>query len=151
MSAITSDLIVSLDQIDPLSKMRDLFDLPKELIYLNGNSLGPLSHGVRARLQQTVESEWKIGLTRSWNAAGWFLKPNAVGDRLAKLIGAMSGEVAICDSTSVNLFKVLVAALNLRPGRHVIVSDAGNFPTDPLHGPRRSRSAARHDPPTGRN
>ena len=120
----------ALDAADPLRRFRSHFDLPAGLIYLDGNSLGPLAHAVRDRLRRVIDEEWGKGLIRRWNEAGWFVKPNTVGDRLARLVGAGPGELVVCDSTSVNIFKVLVAAMRMRPGRQVIVSEAGNFPTD---------------------
>jgi kynureninase len=100
------------------------------VIYLDGNSLGALPRRTPARVRAMVEDEWGRGLIRSWNDAGWYDLPCVLGDRLAPLVGAEPGEVVVCDSTSVNLFKVLTAALRLRPGRRVIVSEAGSFPTD---------------------
>jgi kynureninase len=118
------------DQADPLGRWRASFLLPADTIYLNGNSLGPLPAGVMPRLEQVVREEWGEGLIRSWNDAGWWMRSVTLGDRLAPLIGAAAGEVAICDSTSVNLFKTIVAAMRLRPDRRVLVSHADNFPTD---------------------
>jgi kynureninase len=118
------------DAADPLARWRDAFLLPADTIYLNGNSLGALPAGVMARLQQVVTEEWGKGLSRSWNDAGWWMRSVTLGDRLAPLIGAGPGEVAICDSTSVNLFKAVMAAMRLRPCRKVLVSQTNNFPTD---------------------
>lgn len=122
--------IRALDAADPLAPWRDRFDLPDGLIYLDGNSLGVLPKGVAERIGRTVADEWGRDLIRSWGSAGWFDLPLRVGDRIAPLIGAGPGEVAACDSTSVNLFKAVAAALSLRPDRRVIVSEAENFPTD---------------------
>lgn len=119
-----------LDDADPLAGHRAAFDSPEGLIYLDGNSLGPLPRAAVARLEHAVKQEWGQGLVRSWNEAGWFDSPRRVGAKLAPLIGADADEVLIADSTSVNLFKLLVAALRLRPGRHVIVVDPRDFPTD---------------------
>lgn len=119
-----------MDAADPLAGMRARFDLPGGLIYLDGNSLGPLSHAVRQRMARVLEAEWGEGLIRSWNAAGWIDLAQRAGDRIGRLIGAEPGEVIVADSTSINLFKVLVGALRMRPGRSVIVTEAGNFPTD---------------------
>lgn len=119
-----------LDSEDPLASYRAEFLLPDDLIYLDGNSLGALPRGASARVREMVDVEWGQGLIRSWNDAGWFDKPIALGDRLAPLVGAESGEVVVCDSTSVNLFKVLSAALGMRPDRRVVVSEEGSFPTD---------------------
>ncbi|MFC1465326.1 MAG: kynureninase [Candidatus Brachytrichaceae bacterium NZ_4S206] len=120
----------ALDARDPLASFRDRFHLPEGVIYLDGNSLGPLPGVARCRLAQVIEAEWGDGLIRSWNAAGWIELPRRVGDKLARLIGAQPGEVIVADSTSINLFKVLAGALGLRPGRRYIVSERDNFPTD---------------------
>ncbi|MCK9513659.1 MAG: kynureninase [Pigmentiphaga sp.] len=119
-----------LDEQDPLRGHRERFALPEGVIYLDGNSLGALPRGVSARLTQAIEREWGVGLIRSWNDAGWYPAPQRVGGRIASLIGARPDEVIVADSTSINLFKVLVAALRLRPGRRRILGERGNFPTD---------------------
>lgn len=121
--------IAALDAADPLASRRDLFDLPDGTIYLDGNSLGALPKGVAQSIAHVVEQEWGRTLIDSWNA-GWFYLPMLVGDQIAPLVGARSGEVAVGDSTSVNLFKCLAAALSLRPNRRVIVAEKDNFPTD---------------------
>jgi len=120
----------ALDAADPLRHSRAGFDLPEGLIYLDGNSLGPPPRGVAARLAATVSEAWGRDLIRSWNDAGWIDLPLRVGDRIAALIGAPAGSVIAGDSTSINLFKALQAAVALAPDRHTILSDAGNFPTD---------------------
>jgi kynureninase len=120
----------ALDAQDPLRDLRGEFLLPEDLIYLDGNSLGPLSESARARVFRVVTEEWGKSLIKSWNAHGWIDLPLRVGDSIATLIGAGPGEVAATDSTSVNLFKVLSAALRLRPGRNVILSEEDNFPSD---------------------
>jgi kynureninase len=119
-----------LDRRDPLARFRERFVLPEDVIYLDGNSLGPLLKTVPERIRQVVEREWGEGLIRSWNAARWIDLPQRVGDKIAPLIGAEPGEVVAADSTSVNLFKLLSAALNLQRGRAVILSERDNFPTD---------------------
>jgi len=119
-----------LDRHDPLAPLRAEFALPEGTIYLDGNSLGPLPRAARDRVREVVDVEWGDGLIRSWNDAGWFDKPRTLGARLAPLIGAEPDEVVVCDSTSINLFKVLSAALRLRPDRTTVVSEAGGFPTD---------------------
>ena len=119
-----------LDKADPLAHTRALFQLPDGVIYLDGNSLGALPAAVPARMAHAIEHEWGVGLIRSWNDADWYPAPQRVGNRIAKLIGANDGEVICADSTGVNLFKVLVAALRMRPGRKRIVGERGNFPTD---------------------
>ena len=124
------DAARALDAADPLKDFRDRFDLPDGLIYLDGNSLGPLPKAARARLIDLAEREWGEGLIRSWNDAGWIDAPARVGDKIGRLIGAAPGEVVVADSTSVNLYKLLVAALGARPGRRAILTETGNFPTD---------------------
>ncbi|WP_333707716.1 kynureninase [Ottowia beijingensis] len=122
------------DAQDPLRTLRDLFDLPPGVIYLDGNSLGALPRAVPARVAQVVAQQWGQDLIKSWNSAGWFALPRRVGERIAPLIGAGAGEVVATDTTSINLYKVLSAALNIAaqdaPGRRTIVSERSNFPTD---------------------
>ena len=127
---ISRDDMAALDRADPLAAARGRFDLPDGVIYLDGNSLGPLPRNVPARLAEVGGGEWRGDLIKSWNVHGWMDLPLKGGDRIAPLIGAGAGEVLAADSTSVNLFKLMAAALELRPGRKVIVSQAGNFPTD---------------------
>ena len=119
-----------LDLQDPLAHCRERFSLPPEVIYLDGNSLGAMPKAVLARMQQALQQEWAVGLIRSWNQADWYRAPQRVGARIAQLVGAQADEVIACDSTSINLFKALVAALRLRPQRRRILSELGNFPTD---------------------
>lgn len=130
MANWTREKIEGLDQADPLAAKRRLFHVPEGLIYLDGNSLGPRPEGVAARLTAVVEEEWGEGLVRSWNAAEWIALPQRLGAKLAPIIGARPGEVIACDSTSVNLFKALMAAVAINKGRQKIVTEAGNFPTD---------------------
>lgn len=120
----------ALDAVDPLAGFRQEFSLPEGEIYLNGNSLGALPVRTTEVVRRTVEEEWGRGLVRSWSAAGWTELPSTLGDRIAPLIGAGPGEVVVCDSTSVNLFKVLTAALRLRPGRRTVLGERDSFPTD---------------------
>ncbi len=120
----------ALDRDDTLAPFRGEFILPEGVIYLDGNSLGALPRATPGRLVAVVEREWGQGLIRSWNDAGWIGLPERVGDKIAQLLGAPPGTVIAADSTSVNVFKLLAAALGLRPGRRVILSEAGNFPTD---------------------
>ncbi|MCL5965447.1 MAG: kynureninase, partial [Deinococcus sp.] len=103
--------------------------MPEGLVYLDGNSLGVLPKSVPQHLDQVVREQWGRDLIQSWNKHAWIDLPTRVGAKIAKLIGAQPGEVVAADSTSVNLFKVLLAALRLRPERKVIVSDIDNFPT----------------------
>ena len=123
-----------LDQQDPLRALRELFDLPPGVIYLDGNSLGVLPRATPARVAQTIHQEWGQNLIKSWNSAGWFNLPQRVGDKIARIIGAQPGEVVAADSTSINLFKVLSAALHIAaadaPHKRTIVSERSNFPTD---------------------
>jgi kynureninase len=123
-----------LDAQDPLRSLRELFTLPEGVIYLDGNSLGPLPKAAPDRIARAVREEWGEGLIRSWNTAGWFELPRRLGDQLASLIGANPGEVVCTDSTSINLFKVLSAALSMAaadaPARKVVISERSNFPTD---------------------
>jgi len=118
------------DANDPLAHLRARFVLPDGEIYLDGNSLGPLGVNVAARMARAVENEWGRGLIRSWNAAGWYEASRRVGGRIAALIGAERDEVIVADSTSVNLFKLLVAALRLNPARHKVLVATDDFPTD---------------------
>ena len=118
------------DADDPLAPFRARFGLPEGTIYLDGNSLGALPLATPGRLAEVVHEEWGRGLITSWNAAGWVAAPQRIGDKIARLVGADEGEVIVCDSTSVNLFKLLTAALSLRPERTTILSESGNFPTD---------------------
>ena len=120
----------ALDSADPLAEFRERFTIPEGVIYLDGNSLGPLPRGTPVRLAEVVLEEWGEGLIRSWNDAAWIGLPQKVGAKIAPLIGAAPHEVIAADSTSVNLFKLIAAALTMRPGRNVILSEPGNFPTD---------------------
>ena len=123
-----------LDQQDPLRSLRDLFQLPEGVIYLDGNSLGVLPKATPARVAQAVAQEWGNDLIKSWNTAGWFQMPLKVGNKIARLIGAKDHEVVAADSTSINLFKVLSVALSIakadHPEKNIILSDRTNFPTD---------------------
>ena len=119
------------DAADPLRPLRDRFHLPEGLIYLDGNSLGPLPRAAVARLNEAVTREWGESLIRSWNAHDWIGAPERLGGRIAPLIGAKPHEVLVADSTSVNLYKLLVAAARLSE-RTTLLSEAGNFHTD-LH------------------
>lgn len=118
------------DAADPLARFRKDFHLPQGVIYLDGNSLGALPKATPAAMARAVEMEWGEGLIRSWNDAGWFEMGSRIGAAIAPLIGAQPGEVIACDTVSANLFKLIAAALEMRPGRKVIVSEPGNFPTD---------------------
>jgi kynureninase len=119
-----------LDRIDELASLRDEFILPEGVVYLDGNSLGALPRRTVPRVKEVTEEEWGRGLIRSWNDPGWIDLPARVATALAPLLGAAPDEVAVTDSTSVNIFKLLAGAVRLRPGRSVILSERGNFPTD---------------------
>lgn len=118
-----------LDATDTLGGLRDRFVLPDGVIYLDGNSLGALPHGVRERLDEVIDRQWSRDLIRSWTVHGWIDLPRRVGDRIGRLIGAKPGSVVCGDTTSVNLFKAIGAALRLAGGSRIL-TDAGNFPTD---------------------
>ncbi|MFD2500272.1 hypothetical protein ACFSTI_17290 [Rhizorhabdus histidinilytica] len=119
-----------MDRSDPLAGTRAAFALPEGVIYLDGNSLGALPCNAAARVAEVISRQWGHDLIQSWNRHDWISMPARVGDRIARLIGADAGEVVAADSTSVNLMKLLSAALKLRPGRRTILSDNGNFPND---------------------
>jgi kynureninase len=120
----------ALDDADPLGRLREEFLLPDGVVYLDGNSLGPLPKSTPDRVAHAVTHEWGRRLIRSWNEAGWWNASRRVAALLGPLLGAAADEVAVADSTSVNLFKLLVAALRMRPGRPVVVVERGAFPTD---------------------
>ena len=120
----------SWDASDPLRALRERFDLPPNVVYLDGNSLGALPRATRQRIAHVVADEWGAGLIRSWNDCDWIGAPRRVGDKIAGLIGAAPGEVIVADSTSANLFKLISVALAARPGRREILSEPGNFPSD---------------------
>ncbi|WP_374372853.1 kynureninase [Dongia sp.] len=119
-----------LDRDDPLAFARDRFHLPEGVVYLDGNSLGALPKATAAHVDQVIRRQWGDDLITGWNTHGWVDLPKRLGAKLAPLIGASEDEVAVCDSTSLNVFKLLSAALSLRPKRKIILSDIGNFPTD---------------------
>jgi len=127
---ITREDCLALDAADGLAFARNRFSLPDGVIYLDGNSLGALPRRTPARVADTVANEWGKGLIRSWNDARWIDAPAAIGAKIARLIGADGDEVIVTDSVSVNVFKLAASALRLRPGRRVIVTESGNFPTD---------------------
>ena len=128
---ITRDDCLTLDRNDPMKSLGDQFDLPDGVIYLDGNSLGPLPRSVPGRVHDVIANEWGRGLINSWDE-GWMALPHRVGDKVASLIGALPGDVVITDSTSVNLYKVATAAARLaRPvDRNVLLTEPDNFPTD---------------------
>ncbi|MET3661568.1 kynureninase [Aquamicrobium ahrensii] len=122
--------IEALDAADPLRAFRDRFVLPEGVIYLDGNSLGAASSAALAELEAAARQEWSRDLIRSWNSAGWFDMPVQLGDSIGRLVGAADGQTVVGDTTSINIYKALHAALALRPGRNVIVAESGSFPTD---------------------
>ena len=132
--SLSREACAARDATDPLAPLREQFALPPGVIYLDGNSLGVLPAATAARVQQVICDEWGRGLIRSWNDAGWIDLPRRVGDKIARLVGARAGELVVADSTSVNLYKVLSAALHIAradsPSRRVVVSERSNFPTD---------------------
>jgi kynureninase len=119
-----------LDNADQLASFRDRFvRQDRDLIYLDGNSLGPLPVRSQARIAEVVDQDWGVGLVRSWEK--WIQLPREAGEMLAEhLLGAAAGQVLVCDSVTVNLYKLAMAALDARPGRTVIITDDDNFPTD---------------------
>jgi kynureninase len=129
-SELTRDDVEVLDRADELAAFRDCFVLPDGVIYLDGNSLGALPKATPARVAQVVQQEWGQSLITSWTEHGWIDLQFRVGEKIGKLIGAAPGTTVVADSTSVNLFKLLAAALDQRPGRSVILTEEGNFPTD---------------------
>ena len=133
-AAATRDACAALDRADPLARLRAEFVVPDGIVYLDGNSLGALPRRTAARIAEVAEREWGEGLIRSWNSAGWIDLARRIGDKIAPLVGAKNGEVSVADSTSLNVFKTLSAAVMLQradaPGRKAIVSERGNFPTD---------------------
>lgn len=126
----TRDEIKALDAADPLAGFKSRFDLPDDVIYLDGNSLGARPASVPGRMEDVLRQEWGEDLIRSWNTHDWINAPRRLGAKIARLIGAEADEVLAGESTSVNIFKSLCACLQLSPERSVILSERGNFPTD---------------------
>ena len=124
------DAARALDAADPLAHLRERFEIPDGLVYLDGNSLGAMPRTAPARMREVVAQEWGHGLIRSWNEAGWFTAPADAAHALHPLLGAHPDELVVTDSTSVNLAKLLHVACALRPGRPDIVMERGSFPTD---------------------
>lgn len=119
-----------LDNHDALRHIRSQFSLPEGIVYLDGNSLGPLPTNAKARAKEVVEKQWGDDLITSWNKHSWINLPSIVGDKIGAIVGAEKGQVVSCDSISVNLFKALSAALKLNPTKKVIATTRDNFPTD---------------------
>ncbi|MFT5710955.1 MAG: kynureninase [Halioglobus sp.] len=130
MNLITRADCEAMDQKDALAGFREKFSIPPGTLYLDGNSLGVMPRGAMARATEVVEQEWGAGLIKSWNDASWWALPVTLGDKIATLIGADAGEVIVTDSTGINLYKVMAAALALVPDRRVIVMEGSNFPTN---------------------
>ena len=128
--SITRNECLGRDAKDAFAAKRDLFSLPKGVIYLDGNSLGALPKNVSKRVTAAVEQQWGETLVKSWNEHGWFHLPQKIGNRLARLIGAEPDSVIVGDSISVNLFKILSAAVAHKRDRKIILTDSGNFPSD---------------------
>ncbi|MDH3716471.1 MAG: kynureninase [Gammaproteobacteria bacterium] len=127
---LTREQLAERDAGDALAPVRERFFIPPATIYLDGNSLGPMPRAVPAHVRNVIENQWGEDLITSWNRHDWVNMPKRLGEKLAPLLGAAPGQVAVADSTSVNLFKVLSAALAVRGQRSVVLSEAGNFPTD---------------------
>ena len=127
---ITREECEALDAGDELAAIRDEFTLDDREIYLDGNSLGPVSSSVKARVDEVIEDQWARGLVRSWGDAGWMAQPTRLGDRIAPLIGARAGEVVVADTLTFLIAKLVGAALELRPDRHVVLTDVANFHSD---------------------
>jgi kynureninase len=121
---------LKLDNADILNRKRSEFSIPEGMIYLDGNSLGMLPKTAEARVKHALDVEWGVDLITSWNKHGWFQKPLAIGNKIARLIGAPKDSVIVADSISVNMFKLLSAAIAKNPSRKVILSDSRNFPSD---------------------
>ena len=126
----TREALEALDREDPLARFRSRFVLPEGVVYLDGNSLGPPPAATAGSVARVLGVEWGRDLITSWNTHDWIGLPQRVAAGIAGLIGARPHEVAVCDSVSVNLFKLLAAALALRPGRPIFLSERDNFPTD---------------------
>ena len=130
MGVLTRDALLELDAGDPLLAFRDRLELPAGVIYLDGNSLGPVPKDTPARIAEVMTREWGVSLIRAWTEHDWIGLPLRVGGKIGRLIGGAPDSTVVADSTSVNLFKLLAAALEMRPGRQTILTEIGNFPTD---------------------
>ncbi|TNF17231.1 MAG: kynureninase, partial [Rhodobacteraceae bacterium] len=108
---------------------RAMFDLPEGMVYLNGNSLGPMPRAAPERMQRFLHDEWRTELIKGWNTRDWWMQTNVLGDRVGRLIGAPPGSTVVGDTLSIKVFQAVAAGLALVPDRRVILSDNGNFPT----------------------
>ena len=144
------------------TRTKSRFAIPDGVIYLDGNSLGPLPVAAADRVGRMISEEWGKHLIKGWNVAGWMTQPRRIGDRIGRLIGAADGTVVVGDTLSIKVYQALASALELNPSRRVILSDTGNFPSDlyiasgllesldrgyelKVVGPRRRRSRHRRD------
>ncbi|MGB0901361.1 MAG: kynureninase, partial [Halocynthiibacter sp.] len=107
-----------------------MFHIPEGMIYLDGNSLGAMPWATAAKVERTITDEWGDMLITGWNKAGWMAKPTDIGDRIGRLIGAEKGSVVMGDTLSIKVYQAVASALEMNPGRKVVLSDNGNFPTD---------------------
>ena len=130
MSNLTKQYFEQLDQQDLLAPLRQEFSLPEGMLYFNGNSLGAMPRGMKQRLQDFAEQEWGEQIVRGWVTQGWYQMPQRVGAKIASLIGAAADEVIVSDTTSVNIYKLAIAALDLKPERRKIITTRDIFPTD---------------------
>ncbi len=128
--SVRDNTIAQMDAADPLRSFREEFAIREGLIYLDGNSLGVLPKRTVARMNRAVTQEWGEGLITSWLGADWVNSPRRIGDKIGRLLGAAPGEVIAGESTSINIFKALTAAVSLQPGRNVLLTETSNFPTD---------------------
>lgn len=122
-----------LDQNDSLAPMRDEFILQEGLIYLDGNSLGVLPKDTANRVNEVIQQQWGVDLIRSWNCHYWMQKPIELGDKVGRLVGAEAGQTLVCDTTSINIFKLAAAAVKMRPDRTKLITETGNFATDLIY------------------
>lgn len=122
--------LIDLDSTDILSAFRDEFHIPENTFYFDGNSLGLAPKITHERMQKVIKDEWGQGGIRSWIDHEWGISPQRIGDKIARLIGAEKGEVIAADSTSINIFKLIAAALQSSPGRQIVLTEKDNFPTD---------------------